>query len=200
MRQLTDRQKKVLDFIVSYVEKHGYSPSIRDIARAFHITPRGAMMHLIALEKKGYISRSRKARSIKLFNMGEAVRLPIVGTIAAGTAIETVEQVIETIEVPIQIIKAGFEYYVLKVKGNSMIDEHIVENDYVVMRKQETANNGDIVSVLVDGDQATLKKIYFGPGKVLLKPANASMQTIEIEPWRVKITGKVVGVIRLYER
>lgn len=199
MRQLTDRQKKVLDFIVSYVEKHGYSPSIRDIARAFHITPRGAMMHLIALEKKGYISRSRKARSIKLLNMGEAVRLPIVGIIAAGTAIEVFEQVIETIEVPRQIIKAGFEHYVLKVKGNSMIDEHIVENDYVVMRKQETANNGDIVSVLVDGDQATLKKIYFEPGKILLKPANASMKTIEIEPWRVKITGKVVGVIRLYE-
>lgn len=199
MRRLTDRQKKVLDFIVSYIEKHGYSPSIRDIARAFHITPRGAMMHLIALEKKGYISRSRKARSIKLLNMGEAVRLPIIGTIAAGTAIEATEQVIETIEVPRQMIKAGFEHYVLKVKGDSMIDEHIVENDYVVMRKQETANNGDIVSVLVDGDQTTLKKIYFGPGKVLLKPANASMRTIEIEPWRVKITGKVVGVIRLYE-
>lgn len=199
MRQLTDRQKKVLDFIVSYVEKHGYSPSIRDIAKAFHITPRGAMMHLIALEKKGYISRSRKARSIKLLNMGEAVRLPIVGTVAADTAIEAVEQVVETIEVPRQIIKAGFEHYVLKMKGNSMIDEHVVENDYVVMRKQETANNGDIVSVLVDGDQATLKKIYFRPGKVLLKLANVSMRTIEIEPWRVKITGKVVGVIRLYE-
>ncbi len=199
MRQLTDRQKKVLDFIVSYVERHGYSPSIRDIARAFHITPRGAMMHLLALEKKGYISRSRKARSIKLLNMGEAMRLPIVGTIAAGTAIEAVEQVVETIEVPRQIIKAGFEHYVLKVKGDSMIDEHIVENDYVVVRKQETADNGDIVSVLIDGDQVTLKKIYFESGKVLLKPANASMQTIEIEPSRVKITGKVVGVIRLYE-
>lgn len=199
MRQLTDRQKKVLDFIVSYVERHGYSPSIRDIARAFHITPRGAMMHLLALEKKGYISRSRKARSIKLLNMGEAMRLPIVGTIAAGTAIEAVEQVVETIEVPRQIIKAGFEHYVLKVKGDSMIDEHIVENDYVVVRKQETAGNGDIVSVLIDGDQVTLKKIYFESGKVLLKPANASMQTIEIEPSRVKITGKVVGVIRLYE-
>jgi len=199
VRQLTDRQKKVLDFIVSYVERHGYSPSIRDIARAFHITPRGAMMHLLALEKKGYISRSRKARSIKLLNMGEAMRLPIVGTIAAGTAIEAVEQVVETIEVPRQIIKAGFEHYVLKVKGDSMIDEHIVENDYVVVRKQETAGNGDIVSVLIDGDQVTLKKIYFESGKVLLKPANASMQTIEIEPSRVKITGKVVGVIRLYE-
>jgi len=199
VRQLTDRQKKVLDFIVSYVERHGYSPSIRDIARAFHITPRGAMMHLLALEKKGYISRSRKARSIKLLNMGEAMRLPIVGTIAAGTAIEAVEQVVETIEVPRQIIKAGFEHYVLKVKGDSMIDEHIVENDYVVVRKQETADNGDIVSVLIDGDQVTLKKIYFESGKVLLKPANASMQTIEIEPSRVKITGKVVGVIRLYE-
>ncbi|MEN3008289.1 transcriptional repressor LexA [Pseudothermotoga sp.] len=199
MRQLTERQKKVLDFIISYVESHGYSPSIRDVAKAFRITPRGAMMHLVALEKKGYISRSKKARSIKLLNMGEAVKLPVVGTIAAGTAIEAIEHVIEMIEVPKQIIKVGFEHYVLKVKGDSMIDEHIIENDYVVMRKQETAENGDIVSVLVDNDQATLKKIYFKSGKVLLKPANASMQTIEIEPSHVKITGKVVGVIRIYE-
>ncbi|KAF2958908.1 LexA family transcriptional regulator [Thermotoga sp. Ku-13t] len=199
MRQLTERQKKVLEFITSYFEKHGYSPSIRDIAKAFRITPRGAMMHLVALEKKGYISRSKKARSIKLLNVGEAVRLPVVGMIAAGNAIEAIERVVEMIEVPKQMLKTGFEHYVLKVKGDSMVNEHIVENDYVVIRKQDTAESGDIVSVLVDNSETTLKKIYFKDGKIVLKPANPALKPIELEPSRVKITGKVVGVIRIYE-
>jgi repressor LexA len=196
---LTERQKKVLEFITSYFEKHGYSPSIRDIAKAFRITPRGAMMHLVVLEKKGYISRSKKARSIKLLNVGEAVRLPVVGMIAAGNAIEAIERVAEMIEVPKQMLKTGFEHYVLKVKGDSMVNEHIVENDYVVIRKQDTAENGDIVSVLVDNSETTLKKIYFEDGKIVLKPANPALKPIEFEPSRVKITGKVVGVIRIYE-
>ncbi|MGB9790847.1 transcriptional repressor LexA [Thermotoga caldifontis] len=199
MRQLTERQKKVLEFITSYFEKHGYSPSIRDIAKAFRITPRGAMMHLVALEKKGYISRSKKARSIKLLNVGEAVRLPVVGMIAAGNAIEAIERVVEMIEVPKQMLKTGFEHYVLKVKGDSMVNEHIVENDYVVIRKQDTAENGDIVSVLVDNSETTLKKIYFEDDKIVLKPANPALKPIKLEPSRVKITGKVVGVIRIYE-
>lgn len=199
MRQLTERQKKVLEFITSYFEKHGYSPSIRDIAKAFRITPRGAMMHLVALEKKGYISRSKKARSIKLLNVGEAVRLPVIGMIAAGNAIEAIERVVEMIEVPKQMLKTGFEHYVLKVKGDSMVNEHIVENDYVVIRKQDTAESGDIVSALVDNSETTLKKIYFEDGKIVLKPANPALKPIELEPSRVKITGKVVGVIRIYE-
>jgi len=199
VRQLTERQKKVLEFIISYMESHGYSPSIRDIARAFRITPRGAMMHLVALEKKGYISRSKKARSIKLLNMAEAVKLPVVGVIAAGNTIEAIERVVETIEVPKQMLKSGFEHYVLKVRGDSMVNEHIVENDYIVLRKQDVAENGDIVSVLVDNGETTLKKIYFEAGKIVLKPANPSLKPIELEPFRVKITGKVVGVIRIYE-
>lgn len=199
MKQLTERQRKVLEFITSYLEHHGYAPSIRDIARAFRITPRGAMIHLIALEKKGYISRSKKARSIKVLNMAEAVRLPVVGVIAAGNAIEAIERVVETIEVPKQMLRSGFEHYVLKVKGDSMIGEHIVQNDYVVMRKQDTAENGDIVSVLIDNGEATLKKIYFEPGKIVLKPSNPSMEPIELEPSRVRITGKLVGVIRIYD-
>lgn len=199
MKELTERQKRVLDFVLSYLDKHGYPPSVRDVARAFRITPRGAMIHLDALEKKGYITRGRKARSIRILNRSESVRLPVIGTIAAGTAIEAIENPTELVEVPISMVKSGFEHFLLRVKGDSMIEEHIMDKDYIVVRKQELVENGDIAAVLIDNNETTLKRVYVQEDKVVLKPANYKLKPIEIDSSRVKIVGKVVGVIRIYE-
>ncbi len=199
MKELTERQKRVLDFVLSYLDKHGYPPSVRDVARAFRITPRGAMIHLDALERKGYITRGRKARSIKVLGRSESVRLPVIGNIAAGTAIEAVENPNELVEVPISMVKSGFEHFLLRVKGDSMIEEHIIDKDYVVVRKQELIENGDIAAVLIDNNETTLKRVYLQEEKVILQPANYKLKPVEIDSSRVKIVGKVVGVIRVYE-
>ncbi len=199
MKGLTKRQRDVLNFINAYISKYGFSPSIRDIAREFRITPRGASIHLIALEKKGYITRSKKARSVRVVNRIEGIKLPLVGTIAAGNAIEALENQTELIEVPMSMVKSGYEHFLLRVKGTSMIEEHIIDRDLVVIRKQNTASNGDIVAVLVDNADATLKKFYAKSDKVILKPANRELKPLELESSRVKILGKLVGVIRTYE-
>jgi len=199
LKGLTKRQRDVLNFINAYISKYGFSPSIRDIAREFRITPRGASIHLIALEKKGYITRSKKARSVRVVNRIEGIKLPLVGTIAAGNAIEALENQTELIEVPMSMVKSGYEHFLLRVKGTSMIEEHIIDRDLVVIRKQNTASNGDIVAVLVDNTDATLKKFYAKSDKVILKPANRELKPLELESSRVKILGKLVGVIRTYE-
>ncbi len=197
-KALTERQKQVLTFIENYIDKHGYPPSVRDVARAFRITPRGAMIHIEALEKKGYLTRSRKARSIKVKTRTEAVRLPVVGKIAAGAAIEAVENPSELVEVPVSMIKSGCDHFLLKVKGESMVNEHIVDGDYVVVRKQDTVENGEVAAVLIDGSEATLKKVYIEGEKAVLMPANSFMHPIELSASRIRVIGKVVGVIRIY--
>lgn len=198
MKGLTEKQKKVLNFIEEYMDKYGYPPSIRDIARRFRITPRGAQMHLVALEKKGYIKRSgKKARAISISKRTEAILVPVVGTIAAGEAIDMVEEAEEEIEVPKSMISAGFDYFSLKVKGNSMIGDHIVDGDYVIIRKQDFADPGDIIAVSIDNEQATLKRLSYEDGMVVLKPSNPDMSPIVVEPERVRILGKLVGVIRI---
>ena len=198
MRGLTERQKKVLNFIEEYMDKHGYSPSIRDIARRFRITPRGAQLHLIALEKKGYIKRSgKKARSITISKRTEAVLIPVVGTIAAGEAIDMIEESEEEIEVPKSMVSAGFDYFALRVRGNSMIGDHIMDGDYVIIRKQDFADPGDIIAVSIDNEQATLKRLSYEDRMVVLKPSNPEMDPIVVDPERVRILGKLVGVIRI---
>ncbi len=198
MKDLTEKQKKVLNFIEEYMEKHGYPPSIREIARRFRITPRGAMMHLVALEKKGFIRRGDgKARAIHLTKRTEAVMLPVLGEIAAGEAILMVEEPYEEIEVPKSMLTVGYDHFVLKVRGDSMIGDHILDGDYVVIRKQNFADMGDIVAVSIDNEEATLKRFYLSKDKVVLKPSNPEMKDIIVEPERVKILGKLVGVIRI---
>ena len=198
MRKLTEKQRKVLEFIEDYMERHGYPPSIREIARRFRITPRGAQMHLVALEKKGYIVRTgKKARAMRLARRTEAILIPVLGTIAAGEAIEMVEDSSEEIEVPKSMIIPGYEHFALRVRGNSMIGDHIVDGDYVVIRKQDFANPGDIVAVSIDNSSATLKRLSYRSGKVVLKPSNPEVEPIVVEPERVRIIGKLVGVMRI---
>ncbi len=199
MKGLTERQKKVLEFIERYIDEHGYPPSIREIARHFKVTPRGAQIHLLALEKKGYIVRvDGRARAIKLRNRVEGVLLPIVGRIAAGEAIEMFEEIEGNIEVPKSMISPGYDHFVLKVVGESMIGDHIVDGDMIVLRKQEDADSGDIVAVAIDSENATLKRIYFKGDVVELRPSNPELEPMEISPERIRIIGKVVGLIRIY--
>jgi len=198
LKELTEKQKKVLQFIEEYMDKYGYPPSIRDIARRFRITPRGAQMHLRALEKKGVIKRKDgKARAMKLTKRTDAILLPVLGEIAAGEAIEMVPEVDEEIEVPKAMVAVGYEHFVLKVRGESMIGDHIMDGDYVIIRKQSTANVGNIVAVSIDNSEATLKRLYYENNMVRLEPSNPNMKAIIVEPERVRILGKLVGVIRI---
>lgn len=204
-QSLTPRQEAILRFIIDHEKKVGYPPSIREICERFGIaSPRGAVKHLEALEKKGYIERAKGisrgitvlANAYDRFELERQVMIPVVGVIAAGEALEAVEAISEHVPVAEGFLKKGFEYYALKVRGDSMIDEHILHGDYVIMRKQNWADNGDIVAALIDNSYATLKRYYRKEDMVTLKPANAQMEPILVEANRVTIQGKLVGVIR----
>ncbi|AKI96489.1 transcriptional repressor LexA [Kosmotoga pacifica] len=205
---LTERQKEILEYIENFIKLNGYPPSIRDICRDFNIaSPRGVAKHLEALEKKGYIERTGVSRGIRVIKQADGtsvteendvVMLPVVGVIAAGEAIQAIENHEDSIPVPLWMVRRGFEYYVLKVTGNSMIDSHIMNGDYVVIRKQEWANNGDIIVALIDGENATLKKYENDGPKIRLIPSNPEMLPIVVEADRVRIQGKLVGLLRWY--
>ncbi|HCI28926.1 MAG TPA: transcriptional repressor LexA [Fervidobacterium sp.] len=196
MKDLTERQTLIYDFIREYILMKGYAPSIRDIARRFKMTPRGAQQHVIALEKKGYIKRGKGARTISLTERKESVIVPVKGKIAAGQAIEMFEEIDEEIEVPLAMLRGYGEYFALKVQGDSMINAHIVDNDYVVMKKQYTAENNSIIAAVVE-DKVTLKRIFLKDDQVELVPENESYQVMVYDPKKIRIIGKMVGLIRI---
>ncbi|MBT1248253.1 MULTISPECIES: transcriptional repressor LexA [unclassified Thermosipho (in: thermotogales)] len=199
MKELTEKQKKVLDFITSYIQQNGYSPSIRDIAKHFKLTPRGAHIHVIALEKKGYITRNPKnSRSISLIKRPESVSIPVKGKISAGLGIEMFEIIDEEIEIPIRMISGFGNYFALKVEGDSMIDAHIMDGDYVILKKQYRIPNGQIAAVVFN-NKVTLKRFYHKKEKVELVPENKNMKPITCNTKDVKVIGKLVGIIRFYE-
>jgi len=199
--KLTDRQQEILEFIEAYVEKHGVPPSVRDIGERFHIYPRAAHDHLRALERKGFIKRTPlKSRSVQLAKKRRLTHLipgqgvPIVGRIAAGTPILAVENIEGGLVVDKNMFK-GDECFAVQVKGDSMIDDHILEGDYVILRKQATAEKGDVVAVLVDED-VTLKRFYPHGREVELRPANQRLQPLRFKADEVQILGKMVGLLR----
>jgi len=205
-RGLTDKQERILNFIVEYVNEKGYPPSIREIGNAFEISSlRGVTVHLDALERKGYIKRASTSRSITVIGKTGATSpnrnvtfLPIVGTIAAGTPILAAENVEGMVPVPQEMVRNIQGAFVLRVKGDSMIDEHIMPRDLVVIKPQETAENGDLVAVLL-GDEATVKRIQFTGGRVRLIPANHAYEPIEIRREDSRVIGKVIGLMRNYQ-
>ena len=154
------------------------------------------------LERKGYIRKSyNESRSIELVTPEsgpQAIELPLFGLVAAGFPIEAVSQS-ETLAVPPDMVRRGRDNYVLKVQGDSMIDEQIRDGDYIVVSAQDTAENGQMVVALVGGDAATVKKLYREPGdRVRLQPANVAMTPLVLEARQVQVQGVVVGVIRKY--
>lgn len=200
---LTAKQKKILDFILNTIQTQGYPPAIRDICAAFDIrSPNGVMCHLRALQKKGYIQRAEKrgekraqARGITIPGVtAGGFSLPLLGVVAAGKAVEAVPQ---DDRLEFRDLFAGDDLYVLKVRGQSMVESHISDGDYVVVRKQDQADNGEKVVAMVE-KAMTLKKFYKRKDHVRLEPANGTMDPILVDPTKndVAILGVLVGVVR----
>lgn len=207
---LTKRQKQVLDYLINFLNKHGYSPSFEEIARALKLTSLATVhKHLSTLERKGFVRRGyNQSRSLEILQLPKPVReqviqrrvvgLPLVGRIAAGRPLEAVEER-ETISLADFARGRGRNTFVLQVKGDSMHEDHILDGDYVVIEETQVANPGEIVVALVGNEDATLKRFYReGAGKVRLQPANSSMAPIVVSAADVKIQGRVIGVLRKY--
>lgn len=200
---LTKRQKQILDHIEEFIGEHGYAPSFEEIARFFGFTSLATVHeHLSNLERKGYIRKSfNESRSIELVRddgASPATALPLMGTVAAGLPIEAIQDV-ETLAVPSDMLRRNAENYVLRVEGNSMIDEQIRDGDFIVVAAQPSARDGEMVVALVGGDSATVKTLYREKGnRIRLQPANETMEPIFVDADDLVIQGVVVGVIRKY--
>jgi repressor LexA len=198
---LTKRQKQILDYVESFLEGYGYSPSFEEIASHFGYNSLATVHeHLSNLEKKGYLRKNyNKSRSLELVQSegALAVELPLLGSVAAGLPIEAIEEQ-ETLAVPHDMLRGG-NNYVLRVRGDSMVEEQIRDGDYIVVNSRQTAIDGEMVVALVGGDSATVKKLYREKdGRVRLQPANASMEPMYFRADEVQIQGIVIAVIRKY--
>ena len=200
---LAPRQQEVFLFIVDYQERHDCAPTVRELCEGLGVGSTNTIdYHLKALERKGYIRRREGlARSIEIIGRGATatraiVSLPIVGEIAAGRPIQALEGHEERLELPRSLAGAAGAY-ALRVRGQSMIDEHICDGDLVVVRPQETARNGDIVVALLADNGVTLKKFYHEGDRIRLQPANAAMPPIIVPAGEeCAIQGTVLTVIR----
>jgi len=193
---LTQRQKEIYEFLRDKIVNRGYGPTVREIGLQFGIrSPNGVMCHLKALEKKGLISReSHMSRAIQLSNPPQPrSSLPLAGIIAAGHPLLAMQQ---DERIDFSGLFNSEDHVCLRVKGDSMIEDHIAEGDYVVVRKGAEARDGDIVVARVDGDEATLKRYYRETHRIRLEPANQGMKPIFST--NVDVEGVVVGVIRQY--
>lgn len=197
---LTSRQRAILDFISDFLMRRGYAPSMEEIAHHFGIVSLNAVhKHLRILEERGFIRRlSNRARSIQVLDPehGSRPRLQLLGRIAAGRPIEAVAAP-EDLEVPPGLVTRG-PNYVLRVEGDSMIDEHIQDGDLIIVEQRDQAANGETVVALIDGDQATLKKLYREGEQIRLQPANPAYRPIYVAPERLRIQGVVVGLMRRF--
>jgi repressor LexA len=204
---ITKRQRQVYDFIHHFVQSNGYSPSFEEIGDGLGLSSLATVhKHISNLEKKGLLRRDyNRSRSIDVLPVRGMLKrqaakaaeagLPLLGRIAAGQPIEAVETP-ETIS--LGDITRSKEVFVLQVKGMSMKDEHIVDGDYVLVEKASTAPDGEIVVALVEGTDATLKRIYREGAKIRLQPSNEAMPPIIVPAKSVQIQGRVIGVLRKY--
>ena len=201
MLPLTKRQREILDYLNEFIEQHGYAPSLEEIGRRFNLSSLATVhKHLTNLQEKGFIRRAwNRSRSVELVPTrvgGRAIELPLLGFVAAGHPIEAVAGS-ETIAVP-ETLAGKKDSYVLRVKGDSMIDEQIRDGDFVIVEDRKAADNGEMVIALVGGADVTLKKFYRESGRIRLQPANPSMQPMMFDPDQVQVQGVVVGVMRKY--
>jgi repressor LexA len=204
MVSITKRQRQVLDFIAAFISTNGYSPSLEEIGSGLGISSVATVhKHISHLKAKGLV-RHELNRKRALEVEGESilrriVLLPLVGTIAAGEPIEAVEDR-ETIAVPAELVpRSGRRTFVLRVKGGSMIDDHIMDGDFVIVVEGQTADNGQTVVALLDGQNATLKRFYRDKDdSVRLQPANESLSPVVLKNRDVRIQGVVVGLMRRY--
>lgn len=200
---LTRRQKQLLDYIQDYLQTNGYAPSFEEIADHFTFRSLATVHeHLTNLERKGYIRRAHnESRAIEVvppLGQSGATELPLLGQVAAGQPIEAVVQP-ETIAVPNDLVPRRGHAYALRVRGDSMVDDHILDGDYVVVHSREAAENGETVIALVEGTSATVKRYYREAGGwIRLQPSNDRLPPIRVHENDILIQGVVVGVIRKY--
>lgn len=201
-RELTKRQQQILDFIRAELHRCGYPPSVREIGEAVGLSSSSTVhSHLAALEQKGFIRRDpSKPRALEVLDYRETERgidydsvraVPVVGQVAAGSPILAAENIEQTMSLPTEMADEGT--FILRVKGESMIEAGILDGDFVVVRQQQTAQNGDIVVALLD-DSATVKTFYREADRIRLQPENSSMEPIYTRD--VSILGKVVALFR----
>lgn len=206
---LTRRQREVMDYIADFLREHGYSPSFQEIARGMGLSSLATVhKHVLTLERKGFLRRGyNQSRSIEPGPryLQEARRarqdraraeLPLLGRIAAGQPVEALEQ-------PSTISLGDFtgnkDVFVLQVKGDSMIEEHILDGDYILVEKTGQVADGDIAVALLGGSESTLKRFYREPdGRVRLQPANARLKPLVVPAAEVAVQGRVIGVLRRY--
>jgi repressor LexA len=200
---LTKMQKRIYDFIVSFLAENGYAPSIVEIGEHFGLSsPATVHKHLVNLESKGLINRQKNlSRAIELptseLGFRRSIDVPLKGLIAAGAAIEVFPSEDETISIPEDMLGRN-RTYVLKVKGDSMIEDQICDGDFVIIDERTHANNGETVVALVNNDSVTLKKYYRENGNVRLQPANSTMEPIVIPAGNVAVQGVVIGLLRKF--
>ena len=200
---LTKRQREILTYLNGYTEENGYAPSFEEIASRFGYNSLATVHeHLSNLERKGYIKRGyNESRAIEILPSNEfprAVQLPMLGAVAAGMPIEVMADG-ETLAVPEEFVRRPGGHYVLKVRGNSMVDAHVTDGDFVVVNERRSADNGEMVIAMVSGTSATVKKFYRErDGRIRLQPANESMEPIYVHENDISIQGVVVGVLRRF--
>jgi repressor LexA len=198
---LTRRQREIYDFIRRFVAEKGYSPSLEEIGKGFGLSSVATVhKHVQHLVEKGLLrkawNRSRSLEPVEEPSAG-TISLPLLGTVAAGAPIEAIE-VSESFEVPREMVPARGESFVLRVRGDSMLDEQIRDGDYVVIESRAEARDGETVVALLRGEEATLKKLYRRGRLVRLEPANERMAAIEVPARDVRIRGVVRGLLRRY--
>ncbi len=199
--RITDKQKEILDFMKSQILAKGYPPSVREICEAVNLRSTSSVhAHLETLEKNGYIRRDpTKPRAIEIIDdefgltRRDMVNIPIVGTVAAGQPLLAVENVLDYFPIPVDMLP-NKELFMLRVKGDSMVNMGIFEGDTIIVARQDTASNGEVVVALVD-DSATVKRFYKEQGHYRLQPENDSMEPIIVD--RCQVIGKVVGLVRM---
>ena len=201
MLPLTKRQREILDYLNDFIQQHGYAPSLEEIGRRFGLSSLATVhKHLTNLQEKGFIKRAwNRSRSVEMVQTragGRAVELPLLGYVAAGAPIEAVAGA-ETIAVPESLVGKR-DSYVLRVKGDSMIDEQIRDGDYVIVEDRRSADNGEMVIAMLHGSDVTLKKLYREHGRIRLQPANPAIQPLLVAADAVQVQGVVVGVMRKY--
>ncbi|MCW1928253.1 transcriptional repressor LexA [Bhargavaea beijingensis] len=202
MKKMSKRQEAILTFIKEEVRAKGYPPSVREIGEAVGLASSSTVHgHLARLENKGLIRRDpTKPRAIEILEAGDTIpkasvlQVPIVGKVTAGQPITAVENIEEYFPLPDQYGSSDDQLFMLEIMGESMIEAGILNGDYVVVRQQSTANNGEIVVAMTEEDEATVKRFFKEDGHFRLQPENASMDPIIVD--QVSILGKVVGVYR----
>ena len=202
--KITEKQKEILEYIKSEILKRGFPPVVREICEAVHLKSTSSVhSHLETLERKGYIRRDpTKPRAIEILDDSfqllrrEVVNVPIVGKIAAGSPILAVENIDSYFPIPCEYLPNA-QTFLLEVQGESMINAGVLPGDHILVKQQETAENGEMVAALID-DSATVKTFYREDGHIRLQPENDTMDPILVQENQLHILGKVIGVFRFF--